>query len=112
MDEAKFTDQEGFEEWTRRGKPTPGDILFTREAPAGESCIVPEGLPLCLGQRMVLFQLGDMELVGRFGVYALYGGLAREFVDRLSQGSTVAHFNMADIGSIPLLIPHDPNSFR
>ena len=35
LDGAKFTDAAGFEEWTRRAAPAPGDILFTREAPAG-----------------------------------------------------------------------------
>ena len=41
----------------------------------------------------------------KYGLYSLYGGLASEFIDVLSQGSTVAHFNMSDIGNIPLLLP-------
>ena len=35
--DAKYINHEGFKEWTRRGVPKPGDILFTREAPAGRS---------------------------------------------------------------------------
>ena len=38
-------------------------------------------------------------------MWSLYGGIAAEFIDILSQGSTVAHFNMSDIGSIPILLP-------
>ncbi|MCC6488067.1 MAG: restriction endonuclease subunit S [Candidatus Hydrogenedentes bacterium] len=103
--DAKFTDEDGYIEWTRRGMPTPGDILFTREAPAGEACIVPHTPKLCLGQRMVLFKIDHRMLDGDFGVHALYGGLADEFIESLSQGSTVAHFNMSDIGNIPIVTP-------
>jgi type I restriction enzyme S subunit len=105
LDDAKYTDYEGFREWTKRGKPEPGDILFTREAPAGEACLVPENLPLCLGQRMVLFRVNHQMLDEHYGIWSLYGGIAAEFITSLSQGATVAHFNMADIANIPLLLP-------
>lgn len=105
IEDAKYTDEEGFEEWTKRGFPEPGDILFTREAPAGEACIVPSGIPLCVGQRTVLMKVDRSKLNPRYGLWSIYGGLASEFVDVVSQGSTVPHFNMSDIGNIPLLLP-------
>jgi type I restriction enzyme S subunit len=103
---AKYTDLAGYEEWTRRAVPEPGDILFTREAPAGEACLVPEGIPLCLGQRTVLIRLRKDLVHAPFVLWSLYGGLAARFISDLSQGSTVAHFNMPDIGNIPLFVAH------
>ncbi|MHB0980399.1 MAG: restriction endonuclease subunit S [Thermoleophilia bacterium] len=105
LDGAKYTDEAGYREWTSRATPRPGDIVFTREAPAGEACIVPETPRLCLGQRTVLFKVNPCRLDPRFAVYSLYGGPARQFITLLSQGSTVAHFNMGDIGSIPMTVP-------
>lgn len=102
LEGAKYTDLAGYEEWTRRAVPSPGDILFTREAPAGEACLVPEGVPLCLGQRTVLIRLKTAHADPSFVCWSLYGGLASRFIADLSQGSTVAHFNMPDIGNIPL----------
>ncbi|MBD2565243.1 MULTISPECIES: restriction endonuclease subunit S [Nostoc] len=102
---AKYTNLDGFLEWTRRGKPKLGDILFTREAPAGEACLVPQGIDLCLGQRVVLFRVNHQKLNEEFGVYSIYGGIAAEFITLLSQGATVPHFNMSDIANIPLLLP-------
>lgn len=102
LEGAKYTDLAGYEEWTRRAVPSPGDILFTREAPAGEACLVPEGVPLCLGQRTVLIRLKAAHADPSFVCWSLYGGLASRFIADLSQGSTVAHFNMPDIGNIPL----------
>jgi len=105
FDDAKYTDIEGFKEWTRRGVPNAGDILFTREAPAGEACIVPEDIDLCLGQRMVLFRVNSDLLDSSYCVRSIYGGIAAEFIHTLSSGSTVVHFNMADIKNIPIFIP-------
>lgn len=105
FNDAKYTNEDGFREWTRRGKPQPGEILFTREAPAGEACIVPSSPKLCLGQRVVLLRVKQNALNSTFAIYSIYGGLAHEFIAALSAGSTVPHFNMSDISSIPFLVP-------
>ncbi|MDC6380398.1 restriction endonuclease subunit S [Pseudomonas graminis] len=102
LEGGKYTDKATYIEWTRRGKPEPLDILFTREAPAGEACLVPSSPEICLGQRMVLFKLNKRRIDPDFLVHSIYAGLASDFVKQLSQGSTVSHFNMADIGNIPL----------
>lgn len=36
------TDQRNYEIWTQRGAPKVGDVFFTREAPVGEACLVPD----------------------------------------------------------------------
>lgn len=104
MEGAKFTNEEGFREWTQRAIPQPGDILFTREAPAGEACIVPENIDLCVGQRTVLLQIDRDVADPEFVLWSLYGGLSSRFIADLSRGSTVPHFNMGDIGNIPLCV--------
>jgi type I restriction enzyme, S subunit len=105
FDNAMYTDKKGFDEWTKRGIPNPGDILFTREAPAGEACVAPTVLNFCLGQRVVWLKIDKEKLNADFGVHSIYSDLARQFIANISIGSTVAHFNMSDIGSIPLIIP-------
>jgi len=105
LEGAKFTNETVYKEWTVRAIPEEGDILFTREAPAGEGCLVPEKPILCLGQRMVLFKFDKSKCNSFFLLQSLYSGVADKFIKSLSLGSTVAHFNMSDIGSIPLLIP-------
>lgn len=103
--DAKYTDAEGFKEWTQRGVPAVGDVMFTREAPAGEACVVPADLPLCIGQRVVLFRLKKQLIQGEFAVLSIYGGIARAFIESLSAGSTVTHFNMSEVSNIPFLLP-------
>lgn len=105
LDGAKYTDAAGYQEWTARGIPKPGDILFTREAPAGEACIVPDEPQLCIGQRVVLFRTDPQILESRYAIYSIYGGAARNFIEMHSLGSTVTHFNMSEIAMIPMLAP-------
>jgi type I restriction enzyme S subunit len=102
LESGKYTNSETYLEWIKRGKPEPGDILFTREAPAGEACVVPMEPILCLGQRMVLFKLRKEKINPMYLLFSIYSGLADDFIKQLSQGSTVTHMNMADIINIPL----------
>lgn len=99
------TSLEAFKNWTRRALPEPGDVIFTREAPAGEACLVPDGGKLCLGQRTVLMKLRREKYDPQFLVHMIYAGPPRLRIQLASQGSTVGHFNMDDIGWMKVLVP-------
>ena len=99
------TDGSSYMEWTKRGVPQVGDVIFTREAPAGEACLVPEGRRVCLGQRTVLLKPRPTRYDAAFLVHMIYAGPPRLRVQLASQGSTVSHFNVDDIGRMPVLAP-------
>ena len=99
------TDGSSYMEWTKRGVPQVGDVIFTREAPAGEACLVPEGRRVCLGQRTVLLKPRPTRYDAAFLVHMIYVGPPRLRVQLASQGSTVSHFNVDDIGRMPVLAP-------
>lgn len=102
---AKYTNQKSFTEWTRRGVPAPHDVLLTREAPAGEACLVPADTKLCLGQRMVWLKVNKQKIIPSFLLSLIYSTVGRTYIDFLSAGSTVLHLNMSDIKNIPVLLP-------
>ncbi|WP_343651541.1 restriction endonuclease subunit S [Herbaspirillum sp.] len=99
------TDEANFIEWTAKGRPRAGDVLFTREAPTGEACLAPEGLEFCLGQRMMYIRPLERVLLSEFLLYSIYGGLARERISEKSKGSTVGHLRVGEVGELPLLLP-------
>lgn len=99
------TTADSFAAWTQRAIPEPGDVIFTREAPAGEACLVPEDAQICLGQRTVLMKLRRNQYDGQFLVHMIYSGPPRLRIQLASQGSTVGHFNMDDIGWMKVLVP-------
>lgn len=76
--------------------PRPGDIFFTREAPAGEAAIVPTG-QFCLGQRMVLLRVDPDVTDSRFLLYALYSTKVQEEFRLSAGGSTVVNLKLGTI---------------
>ncbi|MCF2446816.1 restriction endonuclease subunit S [Dyadobacter sp. CY345] len=104
LEDAKYTHEKGYLRWTRRGVPEPGDILLTREAPAGEACLVPSDMKICLGQRMVWLKVDKAKLDSKLAIHLIYSKMIRTYIDFLSSGSTVLHFNMSDINNIPITL--------
>jgi len=102
---AKTTNKEVHEEWTARATPEPGDLIFTREAPAGEVGIITEGPDLLLGQRTVLLKISEEKLRPEFLNYYLQTDIVDWFIERSSQGSTVEHLNVSDLKELPILLP-------
>lgn len=99
------TDQSSWAEWTKRGAPRSGDVFFTREAPAGEACLVPDRNDLCMGQRMMYFRPDPTVLDGRFLLYVIYGPYVRRYIEFCSSGSTVSHLRLGQVYALPMLLP-------
>ena len=99
------TSEENFAIWTQRGVPEPGDVLFTREAPAGEAALMPEGIDACLGQRMMLYRPDPSKIRSEYLMRAIYDDPARKFITLATNGSTVGHLRVGDVGAIPIRLP-------
>jgi type I restriction enzyme S subunit len=104
-DTMTFTDARSYETWTSRGKPVPGNILITREAPIGEAGIVTEDMPpLCLGQRMTMYKLDRTKVSPEFLLFTLLSRPVQEMLVSKAGGSTVGHVRVGDIKFLPVLI--------
>ncbi|APG06966.1 hypothetical protein BKD09_01370 [Bradyrhizobium japonicum] len=86
-----YTNKQDFDRRNRRAKPQLGDVIFTREAPMGEVCIVPEGLECCIGQRQVLLR-PKKGIDSRYFFYALRSSFVRHQIFwNEGTGSTVSN---------------------
>lgn len=99
------TDDANFALWTSRREPRPGDVVFTREAPAGEAAVIPPHGSWCLGQRSVLLVLDRRRLNPDFVVLAMYGRAVKEEIALRGRSTTAAHVNVAEIGELRIPIP-------
>lgn len=103
----QFTDRQGFQEWTAKGMPRAGDILFTREAPYGEVCMAP-AMAFCLGQRMMFLRPDTSRVSSDFLLYALQSGPVKKEMFRRAGGSTVGHLRVGDVRELPIPVaPRD-----
>jgi type I restriction enzyme S subunit len=112
MKDMKYTTFDGFNEWTARAVPEYGDVLFTREAPAGESCLVPKNKKLCMGQRMVMLRADKSQVDPLYLSMILNKERTRADILRLSIGTTVSRINIADIKKLKVASPPLPEQQR
>ena len=97
-----------YTKWTRRAEPREGDLIFAREAPAGNVGVIPPNLRVCLGQRTVLIRPSRAVFVPEFLALLLLCPAMQKTLLGHSRGATVQHVNMKDIralnvGAIPSL---------
>lgn len=99
------TDAASYDEWTKRGKPQPGDILLTREAPMGEACHYPEGISACLGQRMMLYRPKPDVVRPSYILHTIYSAIGQYYIGLKKKGSTVGHLRVPEVYNFPCLLP-------
>lgn len=101
----KYVNNETYEFWSRRCPPKSGDILLTREAPMGESAIVPENTILCMGQRMMLLRvIHDLTDV-KYLQIALMDPLFQKRIHGFKVGVGVQHLRVGDVEKAVIALP-------
>jgi len=103
LDGSYPTDRRNYEIWTQRGAPRQEDVFFTREAPAGEACLVPNLQNLCMGQRMMYFRPNPEVVESKFLLHSIYGPVVRTYIEHACNGSTVGHLRLGQVSALPLL---------
>ena len=89
----------------QRLEPAEGDILYTREGERfGLAAVVPPGVKLCLGQRMMLFRT-NRRVLPAFLMWSLNGQFAYNWLKQSISGATSPHLNIYDIRNVPLPLP-------
>lgn len=98
---------------SRNGADAPklGDVLFTREAPAGEACMVPSE-NVCLGQRMVLLRVNSDLCVGRFLLWQIYSDRVQDHFRIAANGSTVTNVRLPVLRTTPIWLPPLGEQYR
>ena len=103
--EPKFITEETYRKWAARTYPEHGDILITREAPMGEACIIPEGIRLCMGQRMMLIRTSPDFVNARYILLTIRAPSMMDRVQDKPVGATVQHLRVGGVESMLVPIP-------
>ena len=97
-----YTNNENYERRIKRAKPSAGDVIFTREAPMGEICMIPEGLECCLGQRQVLLRT-NKDINSKYLLFAMQSSFVRhQILWSEGTGSTVSNVRLPDLRALKI----------
>lgn len=88
-----------------RAVPQKDDIIFAREAPAGNAAIIRAGQEVCLGQRTVLIRPDKKKVCPQFLAYYILAPKQQYELLGTANGATVAHVNIPIIRNMPVNIP-------
>lgn len=104
LSEKNYVSEETFCERISRLAPKPGDVLFSREgAILGIACIIPDGLEVCMGQRMMLLRPSE-DLLNKYLMYYLNSPKARTLIIENVGGTASPHINVGDIKNFTIPI--------
>jgi type I restriction enzyme S subunit len=100
---AKVSEQE-YEIQSKRHRPEPGDIVYSRELSYGWAALLPETPRICLSQGMCLFR-PKPEIDVSFLLYVLNGPIGRQQAVRAAVGTAHPHINLGEIKNYRIAFP-------
>lgn len=105
LKEVRYVDEQVFNQWTRRLLPRRGDIVFTREAPAGEAGIIESDDNVFLGQRTMHFRPDMRQTTSEYLLFELMGSSISRQIEIMSAGSTVKHLSVPECKEFQVRVP-------
>lgn len=87
---------EDFVTWNRRTTPQAGDFVLTREAPVGHVCLIPDGLSVCLTQRLMLLRAENRVIHSRYLLHFLNSPCFTDQIAASGRGQTHPHIRVGD----------------
>jgi type I restriction enzyme S subunit len=102
---AKFVSEDVYTNYMTRGIPKPGDVIFTMEAPLGETAVVPDARRFSLAQRTLLLRSDRTIIQPEFLATVLVSPDVREAIYTQSTGTTVKGIASKRLRQIKLPVP-------
>ena len=91
-----------------RAVPQENDLIFAREATAGNVALIQKGEKVCLGQRTVLIRPNQNKVNPAFLTYFLLAPKQQYNLLSTANGATVAHVNLPTIRNLKIDLPELP----
>jgi type I restriction enzyme S subunit len=105
----RFVSETELPRWTRRVKPSPGDVVFTYEATLHRYAVIPEGFRGCLGRRVALLRPDPEKADSRFLLYYFLSQNWRQVVEsKIISGATVDRIPLERFPDFPVCLPGLP----
>lgn len=105
LDNVQRVSKDVYDKRNKRAVPQVGDIIFAREAPAGNAAIICEGQEVCLGQRTVLIRPDQDKVYPQYLVYYILAPQQQYELLGTANGATVAHVNIPVIRNLSIQLP-------
>jgi type I restriction enzyme, S subunit len=104
----EYIGQSDFDEWMTRGLPQKGDVLFTTEAPLGNTAILDTDEKRAFAQRLITFQPKKEVYISKFLFYYLLSPVFHEELASKATGTTVKGIKASILKKFQIPLPPPP----
>ena len=104
--------EEVYNQRNARAVPQKDDLIFAREATAGNVALIQKDEKVCLGQRTVLIRPDKSKVNPAYLTYTLLAPKQQYNLLSTANGATVAHVNLPTIRNLKLDIPNIETQHR
>ena len=104
--------EEVYNQRNARAVPQENDLIFAREATAGNVALIQKDEKVCLGQRTVLIRPDKTKVDPAYLTYTLLAPKQQYNLLSSANGATVAHVNLPTIRNLKLDIPNIETQHR
>ncbi len=104
--------EEVYNQRNARAVPQEDDLIFAREATAGNVALIQKDEKVCLGQRTVLIRPDKSKVNPAYLTYTLLAPKQQYNLLSTANGATVAHVNLPTIRNLKLDIPNIETQHR
>ncbi|ELI6431739.1 restriction endonuclease subunit S [Aeromonas salmonicida subsp. salmonicida] len=101
----RFVSELEYKERTKRSELVAKDLILSREGTVGIAALVPEGVKMCMGQRLVQIRVNDNHILPEYLLYLILIELEPDRISRLMTGSTSKHINVSDLKALSIMLP-------
>lgn len=105
LDSVQRVSESVYNKRNARAVPQDDDLVFAREAPAGNVAIIKNGEKVCLGQRTVLLRPNKKLVNPDFLTYFLLAPEQQYGLLGTANGATVSHVNIPTIRELKINLP-------
>lgn len=104
MERVARVSNEEYGKQTKRYKPQPGDLVYSRELSYGWAAEIEDEVQICLSQGMCVFRLAP-GFSRSFLIYFLNGPMGRAQAKDVAVGTAHPHVNIRDIKAYAIPVP-------
>jgi type I restriction enzyme S subunit len=105
VSQSRLVNEEIYLDRIARLRPRPADVVYSREGERfGIAATIPEGIQLCLGQRMMMFRVKTQH-DPNFFMWSLNGQAVLDQVKSRIFGATTPHINISEVINFNIALP-------
>jgi type I restriction enzyme S subunit len=105
LDNIHYARQDEFDALTSKCKPSPGDILITKDGSIGRCAIVPAGGAFCINQSVALVMPDRSRVTPEYVSAYIRCAPVQQRIQRMGKGNALKHLQITELADFPSVIP-------